>query len=472
MLFNSMAYAFFLPVVFILYHCLPHRYRWILLLVASYWFYMSWNPAYVVLILFTTCVSYFCGILLEKQAAVHARRLVLLFSLFLCLGVLFVFKYYNFTVDSLSHIIPFTPRYLNVLLPVGISFYTFQSLSYVIDVYRGRIHAERHFGIYATFVSFFPQLVAGPIERSDHLLPQIRAEHGFDPQGTRYGIRLILWGLIKKVLIADNLAAYVDRVYGDIYSCSGFCVLLATLFFTIQIYCDFSGYSDIARGSARMFGIDLMENFKSPYFADSVRDFWKRWHISLSSWFKDYLYIPLGGNRCGVIRRNLNILVTFLISGLWHGANWTFVVWGGLHGLAQICENLTGAGKTQSRGIRLLLRRIVVFCFAAFAWIFFRANDLSQGFYAVRVLFTGITAPAAYLRDGLQVLGIGLSAAIETSFYILLLSAYDLISLKTDIIAWIGERTPLIRHAALIAAIGILLLFGYTGQSAFVYFQF
>ena len=330
MLFNSMAYAIFLPLVFIIYWCIPSKYRWILLLGASYYFYMSWNPKYVVIIAFTTAVSYLCALALEKVSSQPLRKIIVFIALMLCLGVLFIFKYYNFTLKTISHFISFEPKYLDFLLPVGISFYTFQTLSYVIDVYRKEIKAEKHFGIYATFVSFFPQLVAGPIERSGNLLPQIKEKHVFDIEKARYGIWLIVWGVFKKVIVADNLAVFVDQVYGDVYSYSGFSLVLATLFFTFQIYCDFSGYSDIARGSANLFGIELMENFKSPYFSESVKDFWSRWHISLSSWFRDYLYIPMGGNRVGTIRNCFNVLVTFLVSGLWHGASWNFVIWGGV----------------------------------------------------------------------------------------------------------------------------------------------
>lgn len=329
MLFNSFAYAIFLPLVLIVYWAIPTKFRWLLLLIASYYFYMRWNYKYVVLILFTTIVSYSVALLLEQTKNQVLKRMYVVLSLMLCLGVLFVFKYFNFAMGTLSRFIVFEPRYLDLLLPVGISFYTFQTLSYVIDVYRGDIAAERNFGIYAAYVSFFPQLVAGPIERPSNLLPQIKEDHVFNIENADYGVRLILWGLFKKMLIADNLAVFVDLVFEDIYSYSGGAILIATLFFTIQIYCDFSGYSDIARGSAKLFGIELMENFKSPYFSTSVKDFWGRWHISLSSWFKDYLYIPLGGNRVKKIRNCVNVLITFLVSGLWHGANWNFVVWGG-----------------------------------------------------------------------------------------------------------------------------------------------
>lgn len=334
MLFNSFAYALFLPVVFCLYWFLPHKYRWSLLLVASYYFYMSWNPKYVFLILFTTIVSYSAAILLEKKQDVRRKKAIICITAISCLGVLVYFKYFNFlsqaAIDFLSvFAIRLNPLTVDVLLPVGISFYTFQTLSYVIDVYKGDVKAEKHFGYYATFISFFPQLVAGPIERTRNLLPQIKDVHEFDYNQATYGLKLMAWGFFKKLVIADVLSKYVQMVYSSPYDYVGFALVLASLFFTIQIYCDFSGYSDIAIGTAKLLGINLMTNFKNPYLSASVKEFWSRWHISLSTWFRDYVYIPLGGNRVGKLRHNVNLLVTFLISGLWHGANWTFVVWGG-----------------------------------------------------------------------------------------------------------------------------------------------
>lgn len=334
MLFNSFAYAIFLPIVFALYWLLPHKYRWALLLVASYYFYMSWNVKYVGLILFTTIASYVAALLMEKYENKKAKKIVLLATAVLCLGVLFFFKYFNFVSSSVAELlslisIQFSPLTLKLLLPVGISFYTFQTLSYVIDVYRGDVKAEHHFGYYATFISFFPQLVAGPIERTENLLPQIKAQHTFDYEQATYGLKLMAWGFFKKIVIADSLSVYVSKVYNAPQSFEGFALILATVFFTFQIYCDFSGYSDIAIGTAKLMGINLMTNFKSPYFSTSIKEFWSRWHISLSTWFRDYVYIPLGGNRVSKVRHALNLLITFLVSGLWHGANWTFVLWGG-----------------------------------------------------------------------------------------------------------------------------------------------
>jgi len=334
MLFNSFEFAIFLPMVFGIYWALPHKYRWILLLLASYYFYMSWNVKYVFLILFTTGISFYAARMMERTADKVMRKQILWATALACLGVLFYFKYFNFVAQSVTDVlkltsIQYSPLTVDVLLPVGISFYTFQTLSYVIDVYRGDVKAEQHFGHYATFISFFPQLVAGPIERTRNLLPQIVAEHVFDYNQATYGLKLMAWGFFKKLCIADVLTKYVKTVFDCPTQHHGFALLLASVFFTIQIYCDFSGYSDIAVGTAKLFGIDLMTNFRNPYLSQSVKEFWSRWHVSLSTWFRDYVYIPLGGNRVTAYRNMFNLLVTFLLSGLWHGANWTFVAWGG-----------------------------------------------------------------------------------------------------------------------------------------------
>ena len=479
MLFNSFAYAVFLPCVFILYWILPHKFRWPLLLVASYWFYMSWNAAYVVLIASTTLVSWLCALCMEKTGSKKLKKLSVAAALLVSLGILFVFKYYNFSLgilESLSASIRI-PR-LDVLLPVGISFYTFQTLSYVIDVYRGKTKAEKNLGIYATFVSFFPQLVAGPIERSSNLMPQITSEKHFDYSSAAYGIRLILWGLYKKMMIADNLAVYVDRVFSNVHGYTGCSLLVAVLFFSVQIYCDFSGYSDIARGSAKLLGIDLMENFRSPYFSSGIREFWSRWHISLSTWFRDYVYIPMGGNRVSKPRVILNTLVTFLVSGLWHGANITFIVWGGIHGLGQVCENALGLNRKKERG-HIKLRRILgvpfVFVFVTVAWIFFRASSIQDALYVLSKIPNGFefSRLSAYFTSGID--AVLLNWGIIRRFVLLCfipLTLYDYFSLKTDVCGWLGNRNPVIRYAYIFAVIVVILMYGYVGQSTFVYFQF
>ncbi|MGE0267487.1 MAG: MBOAT family protein [Candidatus Omnitrophota bacterium] len=331
MLFNSFEFLLFFPVVAFVYFVLPFRFRWPWLLLSSYYFYMCWKPEYVVLIILSTLIDYYIGLsMAEAKNRTHAKHLLTL-SIICNLGVLFAFKYYNFFNASFRELFSHFNIFYNVpsfkvLLPVGISFYTFQSLSYTIDVYSGKRPAEKHLGLFALYIAFFPQLVAGPIERSTHLLPQLYKKNHVDYQRVTDGLKLILWGLFKKIVIADRLAYFVNYVYNNPAGGHGYYILIATYFFAFQIYCDFSGYSDIAIGSAQVMGYELMENFKRPYLAQSIPEFWKRWHISLSTWFKEYLYFPLGGNRVPVLLWARNILVVFLLSGIWHGANWTFFV--------------------------------------------------------------------------------------------------------------------------------------------------
>lgn len=404
MSFNSLDFVFFLIAVAGFYFLLPHRYRWVLLLASSYFFYMCWKAEYVVLIMISTAVDYYAGIQMGKCAERSGRLKYLLASLGCNLGLLFSFKYFNFFNESLRAIfgrfdLPYDIPALDVLLPVGISFYTFQTLSYSIDVYRGVKEPERHFGVFAVYVAFFPQLVAGPIERATHFLPQFHRRYDVDYERIRDGLRLILWGMFKKVVVADRVAIYVDNVYNNAYfHDSGLTFLVATYFFAFQIYCDFSAYSDIAIGSARILGFDLMLNFRTPYFSRSVGEFWQRWHISLSTWFRDYLYIPLGGNRVVKWRWYFNLMAVFLVSGLWHGANWTFVVWGGLHGVYLVVGLLTGGlrqrvgecwGQGLGQRVRQLLQVIFTFHLVCVGWIFFRANSLSDAAHIVKGIFFG-----------------------------------------------------------------------------------
>ena len=343
MLFNTLEFALFLPVVIILYYAIPHKFRWILLLAASYYFYMSWRVEYIFLIIISTLIDYFSGRLMEKRPSRRSRLPFLILSLCTNLGLLFFFKYYNFWVGNLNVLfdnfrineeIPL----MNFLLPVGISFYTFQTLSYSIDVYYGRQKAEKHLGYFALYVSFFPQLVAGPIERYSRLAPQFRTRQLFNYDNLANGLRLILYGLFIKMVIADNLAGIVDQIYNAPEQYSTIDLLTGLFCYSFQIYSDFYGYSVIAIGSALIMGVRIMDNFKTPYLAVNIAEFWQRWHISLSTWFRDYLYFPLGGNRVKIMRWVLNILVVFVISGLWHGANWTFITWGALFGLIYLLE--------------------------------------------------------------------------------------------------------------------------------------
>jgi D-alanyl-lipoteichoic acid acyltransferase DltB (MBOAT superfamily) len=364
-----------------------------------------------------------------------------------------------------------TPVTLNLLLPVGISFYTFQTLSYVIDVYYGRVQAERHFGIYATFISFFPQLVAGPIERTSNLLPQINREKKFDYDLAIYGARQMLWGFFKKIAVADVVSVYVDQVYDNLQACTGFDLLLAIFFFTIQIYCDFSGYSDIAIGVAKLLGVNLMKNFASPYFALSVKEFWSRWHISLSTWFRDYVYIPLGGNRCSKVKNYMNLMVTFLVSGLWHGANWTFVIWGGIHGAAQVFEKAVGLDKPKYNKVNSVISWAFVFLFCNLAWVFFRADSIQDAVFVIFHVFAGITNIKTFFHTGI---GIGRQTLLYIGVLIFIVAAYDFCSLKEDVIEKMKGSNAVVRLSieyAIVLCI-VYAMLGSTGNNSFVYFQF
>lgn len=490
MLFNSLAFAVFLPIVFLLYWAMPQKYRWIVLLISSYYFYMSWNVKYVVLILFTTGVSYVAALGMEKMHKQSTKRLLMIGAVGASLLVLFFFKYFDFTQNTLVRVlqlfaIKIHPITLSLMLPVGISFYTFQTLSYAIDVYKGEVKAERNFFKYATFVSFFPQLVAGPIERSGNLLPQIDCEHRFTYEKGAYGMRLMAWGFFKKLVIADNLAVFVDAVFEDVAAYHGFALILAVVFFTIQIYCDFSGYSDIAIGVAKLFDINLMTNFKSPYFSTSIKEFWRRWHISLSGWFRDYVYIPLGGNRVSKGRNMFNLFATFSLSGLWHGAAFTYIVWGGIHGALQCMEVLLFPGKrnnakstVDNKGKIKLFGRdliwwgkvIVVFCLVAAAWCFFRAGSCKAALYVFAHMTDGLGQPMAYIRNGVHAFDI--NAIKNMIIPVGLLMVYDYIALDKDPIQLIGRLPCYIRKIIYFAFLFLLLLLASFNSQEFVYFQF
>lgn len=394
MLFNSLHFVAFLPLVLAVSAALPSRARGPWLLLSSYYFYACWRVEYLGLILISTAVDYTVGILLGRTSGRVARRSLLACSLVANLGLLGAFKYYNFLAESANGFLAdlglrWNAPYLDVLLPVGISFYTFQTLSYTIDVYRGKLDPEKNILLFALYVSFFPQLVAGPIERATSLLPQLRGPFRPGTGTTETGLALILFGFFKKLVIADRLAIAVDAVYSDPFGHSGVVVAIATYAFAFQIYCDFSGYSDIAIGCARLLGVDLMTNFRQPYFAASLSEFWGRWHISLSTWFRDYLYIPLGGNRFGDLRRRANVLVVFLVSGAWHGANWTFLMWGAIHGLVVSVESLFPRRFPRSRGpLVRAIQTLVTFQVVCVSWTFFRASTVQEGVYlAMRFLW-------------------------------------------------------------------------------------
>lgn len=396
MLFNSLLFLIFFPTVVLVYFLLPHKFRWIFLLLASYYFYMNWQPIYALLISFSIFITWGCGYLLDNTDNVVKRKIYLTLSLIINFGILFIYKYYNFINNAVfSALEYFNIRWevpnLDVLLPVGISFYTFQAVGYTIDVYRKEIDAEKNIGIYALFVTFFPQLVAGPIERSKNLLPQFREVKTLTIENLSAGFKLVLWGFFLKIVLADRLGMYVDAVFNNVDKHSGISHALASFFFAFQIYGDFAGYSLIAIGVAKMMSFSLMTNFRRPYFATSVTTFWSRWHISLSTWFKDYLYIPLGGNRGTKARTYFNLFITFFVSGIWHGANFTFIIWGALHGLYCTVEKALGFDRKNNLNkltFKSVFNILMTFVLVDFAWIFFRANSVTDSFKIISKIFT------------------------------------------------------------------------------------
>lgn len=470
MLFNSFVFLLFFPLVCVAYFITPQKYRWLLLLAASYYFYMNWKPVYALLIGFSTVLTYLCGIVVDKTDDRNKKKIFLTISLIINFGILFVFKYLNFINQTVFELlealnIRWEVPNLHILLPVGISFYTFQAVGYTIDVYRGSIKAEKHLGIYALFVSFFPQLVAGPIERAKNLLPQFRERHVFDAGLAAQGFKLMLWGMFMKVVIADRVSMYVNAVYNNCEQHTGSTFALATFLFAIQIYCDFGGYSLIAIGSAKVMGFRLMTNFERPYFALSVKDFWRRWHISLSTWFKDYLYIPLGGNRVGLLRNYFNLFTTFVVSGIWHGANWTFLIWGALHGTFQVIEKALGLNATHRGkiGVKTLFQILGTFVLVDFAWIFFRANNVSEAFYIINRIFTNLNAPLYVGQTTLFYAAIGILVLFLKD------AADEFFSKRLNVL---NNRCVSIRFAGYLFLIVSIILLGVFDNAQFIYFQF
>lgn len=405
MLFNSINFALFLPIVFALHWLIANkslRLQNVILLFSSYFFYACWDWRFLFLLMFSTSLDYYTGIKIFESENTKIRKNWLWISIIINLGFLGVFKYYNFFANSLaaglSQLgVKINYGTLQVILPVGISFYTFHGLSYVIDLYKNKIKPEKNFVNYSLFVSFFPLLVAGPIERATHLLPQIIKKRVFDSSKAIDGLRQILWGLFKKIVIADNCASFSNSIFENPASYSGSTLVLGAIFFAIQIYCDFSGYSDIALGTARLFGIDLLRNFAFPYFSRDIAEFWRRWHISLSSWFKDYVYIPLGGSKGGMWQKVRNTIVVFLVSGFWHGANWTFLVWGFLNALYILPSIILNTNRTNleivAKGkylpsIKEFISILITFGLTVFAWIFFRAANVKEAFEYVTKIFS------------------------------------------------------------------------------------
>lgn len=498
MLFNSTQFLIFFPIVVILYYIIPKKARYLWLLVCSYYFYMCWNAQYALLILTSTIITYGSGLLLElckkqtwsEEKIVKAKKACVALSFILNLGILVYFKYTNFLIETLNAIfesihIDLVMSTYDILLPVGISFYTFQALSYTMDVYRNEIYAEKNFFRYALFVSFFPQLVAGPIERSKNLLKQLALPTRLEFNNVREGVLLMLWGFFLKIVVADRIAIYVDTVYSNHTSYPGMFLLIAAFLFSIQIYCDFYGYSVIAMGTARVLGYQLMDNFNAPFLSTSVSELWTRWHISLSSWFRDYLYIPLGGNRKGKPRKYLNKLIVFLISGLWHGANWTYVVWGGLNGLYQIVGELFMPIRNffvrclhikRERFSHRLYQTIFTFCLFTFSFIFFRASSIDSAFEIIHSIFT-LNNPAILINSELFQCGLDHANFILILFSIALILISDIckyqqIKLRDCII----KQGMLFQCLIIVISILSILLFGIWGsgynESNFIYFQF
>ncbi len=474
MLFNSFEFLLFFPIVTVLYFLLPFRYRWALLLAASCFFYMFFIPEYILILFFTIIIDYFAGIMLERIKERKKRKFFLIASLIANIGILIIFKYYNFLNDNITSVLGAFNTHnpipvMNIILPIGLSFHTFQAMSYTIEVYRGNQKAEKHLGIYSLYVMYYPQLVAGPIERPQNVLHQFKENHKPDYERIRSGLMQMLWGLFKKVVIADRLTLFVDAVYKDPTSYQGMPLIWATIFFSFQIYCDFSGYSDMALGASKVMGIDLMQNFRMPYLAKSIKSFWSRWHISLSTWFRDYLYIPLGGNRVSKARWFFNLFIVFMISGLWHGANWTFIIWGTLHGtyliLGILVEPIEKKFSKQNSFFAGMFKRLFVFMLVAVAWVFFRANTLADAMYVITHF---------HKIDPNYLFGV---ASSSTTNNILSIGLIGLLILSDFYFEWAEKNQPILKNNVLRYTFAIILMvliyfIGVFESASFIYFQF
>ena len=488
MLFNSLNFAIFFPIAAISYYLIPRKYRNWQLLAACLVFYMWSNPASVIWLAVTTLVTWTSALLMGSDTAKKPRRLWLVIGLLVNFGILFVFKYFDLFgqgVCALFDLIGINVGEIKLSLaaPIGISFYTFQAVGYTIDVYRGKKAPEKNLLKYSVFVAFFPVILSGPIQRSTDLLPQLEEDHKFDYNLVTSGLKLCAMGLFKKIVVADTIAVYVNNVFGNIDAYDGFGLIVGSLLFTLQIYCDFSGYSDIAIGVARMMGFRLGKNFDHPYFADSIRDFWSRWHISLSSWFASYLYIPLGGNRCSKPRKYFNIMVTFLVSGIWHGANLTFIIWGALHGLFRVLGEITlpvrkkiYAATKYDKAVHLkkAVSIFVTFCLVSFAWIFFKSASVGDAFKFIGKLFTfneGFGTKSYFFTELKNVFGerreMYLSAIVLPTF--LLVSVFDHFK---PLGAFVSRRPGLVRFLIYLFAILFIAIFARPDMQDFIYVQF
>ena len=490
MIFNSIEFLIFLPIVFCLFWIFPKKYRYIVLLIASYFFYIYWNWKLIILILITTLVSYLCGIGIEKTDKKQLKITILVSGLVICFGILIFFKYFSFFYDAYQDILAiFTKKrnysYFDIMLPVGISFYTFQTAAYFIDVYKGKIKAEKHIGYYALFVSFFPQLVAGPIERSQDLLPQLKNSYSMNDIDYSSAFRYMLLGFFKKIAIADVIGIVVNNVYGNIADSTGLSILISTVLFAFQIYCDFSGYSDIAVGCAKLFGVNLTENFNHPYQSNSIKDFWERWHISLSRWLRDYIYFPLGGSRVRKIRWVLNIMIVFFVSGLWHGANYTFIIWGLLNGLFYVIGVLTLSYRNKlltkmkinpSGRFVKVMRLIFTFLIVDFCWIFFRANTIGDVGLAISKIFSNYSFTKDYFVSSFSQMSMTYLLAIY--IVVVLVALFFLENIKTHNFKKLSSfKYSTLRYltyfcvTAFIVGSWVYLQASNVGSS-FIYFQF
>lgn len=487
MTFISLQFLIFFIIVTALYFVVPHKWRWLLLLIAGCIFYMSFIPVYILLLFLLIIIDYSSGLLIERtKRKGKTKAIFLVISIISTLTVLFVFKYYNFFIANFAQVLVFlnwnySEKFLSLALPIGLSFHTFQSLSYVIEVYRGRQKAEHHFGIYALYVMFYPQLMAGPIERPYNMLPQFHKKHYFKYQDAVSGLRLMLWGAFQKVVIADRVAVAVNLVYGNPTAYSSLVLVIATVLFAFQILCDFAGYSTIAIGAARVMGFNLMKNFDGPYFATSIGEFWSKWHISLSTWFRDYFYIPLGGNRVSKLRYAFNIMATFLVSGLWHGANWTFVVWGGLHGFYLLISKWSS--KFTNR-LGRLIQWGITFSLVTYAWIFFRAKNLGEALYISNHLFTNLIPDLLKLTrvdsvviktlfaENQKILGLTLGTWLTVMAAILVMMIVRAIQERQGMQKFL-EKLPLpIRWAIYYTLVLVIVYYTARGRQQFIYFQF
>ena len=492
MLFNSIDFLIFFPVVVLIFYIIPQKTRNIWLLLSSYYFYMCWNAKYAVLLFTSTFITYLSGLFIEKfKEKIRLKKLIVFLSFLINLCILFYYKYTNFALGFLASIFETMNVQLNIstydiILPVGISFYTFQALSYTMDVYRGDIYAEKNLLKYSLFVSFFPQLVAGPIERSKNMLVQLSTPKEFNLENARDGILLMLWGYFLKIVLSNRIAIFVDTVYGDYSTYTGIYLIIATVLFAIQIYCDFAGYSTIAMGAAEILGIKLMENFDAPYLSTSVNDFWRRWHISLTSWFKDYLYIPLGGGRRGKARKYINKLIVFLISGLWHGAEWSFVIWGGLNGLYQIIGEIlqpirdkivVASNLHRNTSGHKLICIIRTFVLVDISWIFFRAQDIKASIAIIKGMLNANTNLGALLYGEIYECGLDERNFVLMIICIGILFAADYCKCKGIIIRKeIVKQDWWFRWLSIAVFVSLILLFGKYGpmfdKDSFIYFQF